>query len=986
MANYDSNYAIAQEISARIGTAPVPFDSVYSICLAIYQELGGTESTFDSVYSILLEILPLAVSGKDAIVDVDVLPDAEANKNKLVRYEGNLYYVKPSEIKAVKFTALEDGSSVGLARICSVHVLESSLDGETWTSFDTTTSISLNSGESIFIRGNYTSAPVIDDYTQFAISGKVKVAGNINYMWGGNDTLYDYCAYLMFSECSGLVDAEELYLPSTDLSLECYNGLFSGCINLTKTPKQLPATVAAQSCYSYMFENTPITTAPEIFLTTLAKTTFYATFQGCTNLTTAPAIISTDNSPLGCFIMMFNGCTSLQYIKNLSIPIAAGYSKFTQNVAGTGTFVKATNTTWVSGIKGIPEGWEIVNDDTVPEYHYEWHGIYVYDWVEIPIIDDNSIALDKTWSSNKINSDLTEFNEKINNVKPIEEVSELPEASENKDKLFRLDNGEKDVYAAKLLSSETITTNKLPDEQQINKACLYETIDDIYYYKGAFKLICTDGEINGYGWQSSDEFVIFTLDNAVSATLESHQYLADEADGWILDGNTATTTNFSVSDIESAIEEGDTLSEYGISGVIPAIYNAPESAQIGNANVDDTFSFNNWFYVGDEEIIEVDGTSLTCYTWHTEGTSELLFSTKPASEIYYVTQPSTGFDIYNSKFYLNTGDGLELIRMEGFFIPQLNAPDSEQVGNAYIGTNGEVTNLYYYKGECTLIDTEVQETYTAYRWDYDGDNVFTVKDANQTVPPYESVLIYTGDDDFIDAGNNTYSNTNIYNDGVLSDLGLESNVYIVKYQRTETIEEWGWEKIATEQYVDDAIASVDVKPITNVSALPDAEANKDSVLRLEGDKKIYLSKYNLNNAPDAQQVGIAYVSDDEGNKVYYTGTEVTIIAQNGTFTGYVWLYEGETISDVDLAYKISTIKAEEITNDTALFYNGRIHYVSGTTFESNENLTTVTMHEAWDLADGYYIKPVGYEWKRVVTEDELASLEARIAALEHPNS
>ena len=33
MGNYDSNYAIAQEISARLGNEPIPFDSVYSICL-----------------------------------------------------------------------------------------------------------------------------------------------------------------------------------------------------------------------------------------------------------------------------------------------------------------------------------------------------------------------------------------------------------------------------------------------------------------------------------------------------------------------------------------------------------------------------------------------------------------------------------------------------------------------------------------------------------------------------------------------------------------------------------------------------------------------------------------------------------------------------------------------------------------------------------------------------------------------------------------
>jgi hypothetical protein len=63
MANYDSNYAIAQEISARIGNSPIPFDSVYSICLEIYNELGGEPAQFDSVYEILLGILPLVEGG-----------------------------------------------------------------------------------------------------------------------------------------------------------------------------------------------------------------------------------------------------------------------------------------------------------------------------------------------------------------------------------------------------------------------------------------------------------------------------------------------------------------------------------------------------------------------------------------------------------------------------------------------------------------------------------------------------------------------------------------------------------------------------------------------------------------------------------------------------------------------------------------------------------------------------------------------------------
>ena len=94
MANYNSNYEIAQAISEKIGVSPIPFDSVYSIALKIYQELGGEETQFDSVYSILLGILPLAGGGGGGTIeDVSVLPDASQYKNKVVRLttDNNLY-------------------------------------------------------------------------------------------------------------------------------------------------------------------------------------------------------------------------------------------------------------------------------------------------------------------------------------------------------------------------------------------------------------------------------------------------------------------------------------------------------------------------------------------------------------------------------------------------------------------------------------------------------------------------------------------------------------------------------------------------------------------------------------------------------------------------------------------------------------------------------------------------------------------------------
>ena len=74
MAKYNSNYEIAQEISNRIGTAPVPFDSVYSIALQIYNELGGEPTQFDNVYSILLSTLPLVEGGiASKVIDDNII-------------------------------------------------------------------------------------------------------------------------------------------------------------------------------------------------------------------------------------------------------------------------------------------------------------------------------------------------------------------------------------------------------------------------------------------------------------------------------------------------------------------------------------------------------------------------------------------------------------------------------------------------------------------------------------------------------------------------------------------------------------------------------------------------------------------------------------------------------------------------------------------------------------------------------------------------
>lgn len=117
MANYLSNYEIAQAISEKIGVSPIPFDSVYSIALKIYKELGGKETQFDSVYSILLGILPLAEGGGGGgtIEDVVSLPDANQYKNKVVRLttDNNLYQSVEVSTNVWDWKALTNDWAVG---------------------------------------------------------------------------------------------------------------------------------------------------------------------------------------------------------------------------------------------------------------------------------------------------------------------------------------------------------------------------------------------------------------------------------------------------------------------------------------------------------------------------------------------------------------------------------------------------------------------------------------------------------------------------------------------------------------------------------------------------------------------------------------------------------------------------------------------------------------------------------------------------------
>lgn len=111
--------------------------------------------------------------------------------------------------------------------------------------------------------------------------------------------------------------------------------MFEGCTNLTKAPKELPAT------------------------TTSGMYTYSGMFLGCTNLTKAPYMKVTTFSS-NCCAQMFDGCTGLNEIKmDYTGNFGTSYfNNWVRNVASTGIFYYNGSTT-TTGTSYIPSGWTI---------------------------------------------------------------------------------------------------------------------------------------------------------------------------------------------------------------------------------------------------------------------------------------------------------------------------------------------------------------------------------------------------------------------------------------------------------------------------------------------------------------------------------------------------------------------------------------------------------------------------------------------------
>ena len=316
----------------------------------------------------------------------------------------------------VTFTAEEDNSSIRLSALSTYQTMEYSMDTTTWNTFDTTTNISLNNGDKVYVRGMLSADNGEYNCTSFKMTGKIAASGNCNALWNYQDlnaplkaycgsymfngckslttapeltttTLAKHCYYMMFSDCDSLTAAPKL--PATTLYTGCYAGMFRGCNSLTTAP-ELPATVLAGACYQNMFTDCislatapelpatvlayycycdmfngciSLTTAPELPATTLDINCYYGMFSGCSSLTAASELPATTLQK-DCYRSMFKNCTNLNHIVCLATDISAARCTYdwVNKVSSTGTFVKHPSMNgWTTGTDGIPSGWTVVD-------------------------------------------------------------------------------------------------------------------------------------------------------------------------------------------------------------------------------------------------------------------------------------------------------------------------------------------------------------------------------------------------------------------------------------------------------------------------------------------------------------------------------------------------------------------------------------------------------------------------------------------------
>lgn len=253
----------------------------------------------------------------------------------LVTDTNSLYYNPfEKELPYLTITALEDDLTVSFTSSCQY-----SLNGNDWNELQADEQTpAISSGEKIYFKAEVLTPISTRGIGAFIVSKRFNLSGNVMSMLFGDEaegktdlTGYDNAFKDLFMS-TPVVNVSPKFLPATELASSCYSSMFNGCTSLVNTP-ELPATTLADYCYEQMFAD-------------------------CTSLVNAPELPATELA-FYCYDGMFYNCTSLNYIKMLAIDISVrDVAAWVYNVSPTGTFVKSKDATWDESII-VPEGWAV---------------------------------------------------------------------------------------------------------------------------------------------------------------------------------------------------------------------------------------------------------------------------------------------------------------------------------------------------------------------------------------------------------------------------------------------------------------------------------------------------------------------------------------------------------------------------------------------------------------------------------------------------
>ena len=263
-----------------------------------------------------------------------------------IYYGGNVNHVESNVVKARTaenqyaskyFTVTNTSSTTNTISLRTNNsswapvVSVSTDNGNTWqdktATYSGTALATLSNGKSVIIK--HTGA--LSDGIYYCIivaTQNFTVSGNVASLCFGDDfntgsvlTMPDSAYYSLFTSNIHIVSAENLYFGDyTSVSVNGFNGMFSGCTLLATLPDLSNiTTVGENGMWSMFYGCTALKTPPDLSnITSVGDYGMYYMFNGCTSLTTGPDLSNITTVGEWSMCYMFSGCTSLETPPDLS--------------------------------------------------------------------------------------------------------------------------------------------------------------------------------------------------------------------------------------------------------------------------------------------------------------------------------------------------------------------------------------------------------------------------------------------------------------------------------------------------------------------------------------------------------------------------------------------------------------------------------------------------------------------------------------------